>query len=369
MTKQQFKLNKTKMPQMFWFSLLLLSIAFMGCNAGDPYVPSSKGTMAIVNVSPIENASNVPINSSVSVTFEKGIDIRTLNRATIKLSSITGTTIPGNISYNSATRVATYTPVVNMKEGTHYEFTVSEVKGADEEYIPPYVFRFITAEEFLVTRINPRDEFNSVIVTGVGKQEIFAIFNQSIDVAKVSTANFYAIEQSNSDLDFEEIMPATLIYDDTLKQLSIKPERGRLKFSTEYFVTLRDIQSVNNGMIGSVNWTFNTEEIRVNATQPSSDAMNISTGTDISIFFQAAVDKTSVAGNIKLKEAFGVQKEFFFMGEPEYDLDDTKITFRTKVSSSDIGLKSNTRYEIQIDGVFTAEGERFQNFRSFFTTE
>ena len=341
----------------------------MGCNSGDPYEPSSKGTMAIVNISPVENASNVPINSSVSVTFERGIDIRTLNRATIKLSSISGTSIPGNISYDPSTLVATYTPVVNMKEGTHYEFTVSEVKGADEEYIPPYVFRFITAEEFLVDRINPRDNVEGVKVVGTGKQEIFAIFNQSIDVSKVSTVNFYAIEQSNITLDFEEIMPATLVYDDTLKQLTIKPERGRLKYSTEYFVTLRDVQSVNNGMIGSLNWTFSTEEIRVNATEPSSDAMNISTGSDISIFFQAAVDPLSVAGNIKLKEAFGVQKEFFFVGEPEYDLGDTKVTFRTKVSSSDIGLKNNTRYEILIDGVVTADGERFQNFRSFFTTE
>ena len=204
----------------------------MGCNSGDPYIASSKGTMAIVNVSPIENASNVPTNSSVSVTFEKDIDIRTLNRATVNLSSISGTSIPGNITYDPSTKTALYTPVINLTEGTHYEFTVSEVKGADEEFIPPYVFRFITAEEFLIERINPRSNASGVKVAGVGKQEIFAIFNQSIDISKVSTANFYAIEQSNSTLDFEEIMPATLIYDDTLKQLSIKPERGRLKYST-----------------------------------------------------------------------------------------------------------------------------------------
>ena len=77
-------------------------------------------------------------------------------------------------------------------------------------------------------------------------------------------------------------------------------------------------------------------------------------------FFQAPVDKTSIAGNIKLREAFGVQKEFFFVGEPAYDLGDTKVTFRTKVSSSDIGLQNNTRYEILIDGVVTVEGERFK---------
>ena len=369
MNKRLINGYRSKIHHRIGLFLIALPIVFMGCNSGDPYVPSTNGTMAIVNVSPVENASNVPVNSSVSVTFEKGIDIRTLNRATIKLSSLNGTSIPGNIAYDPSSKVATYTPIVNMQEGTHYEFTVSEVKGADEEYIPPYVFRFVTAEEFLVDRINPRSDLNGVKVDGIGKQEIFAIFNQSIDVSKVSTANFYAIEQSNSTLDFEQIMPATLVYDDTLKQLSIKPERGRLKYSTEYFVTLRDVQSVNNGMIGSINWIFNTEEIRVNATEPSSDSLNVSTGTDVSIFFQAPVDKTSIAGNIKLKEAFGVQQEFFFVGEPVYDVGDTKVTFRTKVSSSDIGLKNNTRYEILIDGVVTVEGERFKNFRSFFTTE
>ena len=37
-------------------------------------------------------------------------------------------------------------------------------------------------------------------------------------------------------------------------------------------------------MLGSTNWTFNTEEIRVNATEPSSDALNIGTGSDVGIF-------------------------------------------------------------------------------------
>ena len=92
-TIRLFNANRTLLNQIICFILLGVPIIFMGCNSGDPYIASSKGTMAIVNVSPIENASNVPTNSSVSVTFEKDIDIRTLNRATVNLSSISGTSI------------------------------------------------------------------------------------------------------------------------------------------------------------------------------------------------------------------------------------------------------------------------------------
>lgn len=348
-------------------ALFLLTFSFWGCNSGDPYIASSKGTMAIVNVSPLEDASNVPVSSNMMVTFESAIDTRTLNEATVKLSSVQGTTIPGNIKYDPTSFMATFTPVVSLVEGTNYQLTVSNVKGANEEFIPPYVFRFTTAASFVVERYNPRNDERSVKVLGVGKQDIFVQFNESVDASKVSTANFYAIEQSDISLDFENIMPSVVMYDDTIKQLALKPDRGRLKYSTNYFVVLRDVMSVNNAMFDQLSWQFRTEEIRVNASEPSSDATNISTNADIVLFFQAAVDKTSVAGNVKLKKAFGMQEEIFFEGGPTYELGDTKIIFKTS-SLAGNRLQTSTRYEIIVDGVISTEKERFKKFRSFFTT-
>lgn len=349
--------------------IIFLTLIFVGCNSGDPYIASSRGTMAIVKVSPIENAANVPVNSSVSITFEKAIDTRTLNRATVKLSSISGSTVPGNISYDPSTKIATYTPVVSMQEGTHYELTVSEVKGANQEFLPPHVFHFTTAQSFFMTRYNPQNNESSVKVIGLGKQDIFVQFNQSVDATKVSTANFYAVEQSNSSMDFENIMPASIVYDDTLKQLILKPQRGRLKFSTDYFVVLRDIMSANNALLDGHTWNFSTEQIRVNASEPSSNAINISTSTEIGLFFQGAVDRATIAGNIKLRKAFGIQEQFFFVGQPSFESGDTKIILKTRISASDPALENNTRYEIIVDGVLSTSGERFKEFRSFFTTE
>lgn len=349
---------------------ILLIFSFWGCNAGDPYVASSKGTMAIVNVSPLEDATNVPVSSNMVVTFENAIDITTLNEATVKLSSTQGTTIPGKVTYDPGSFIAKFTPVVSLTEGTNYQLTVSNVKGANEEFIPPYVFHFTTAKRFLVERYNPRDDDRSVKVVGVGKQDIFVQFNESVDSSRVSTANFYAIEQSDTSLDFENIMPATVIYDDTIKQLILKPERGRLKYSTNYFVVLRDVMSVNNGMFDQLSWQFRTEEIRVSASEPSANAINVSTDSAITLYFQTDVDKSSIAGNVKLRKAFGMQEEIFFIGEPDYHEDENiegKITFKT--SSEGVSrLESSTRYEIIVDGVISTEKERFKEFRSFFTT-
>ena len=116
-------------------------------------------------------------------------------------------------------------------------------------------------------------------------------------------------------------------------------------------------------------WTFNTEQVRVNATLPSNQAITVSTGSNVEVFFQQPVNKETVAGNIKLRKAFGIQEEFFFKGEPSYEVGDTKVIFRTKVAQGDQGLENNTRYEISVKGVRSVEGEAFQDFRSFFTTE
>ena len=55
--------------------------------------------------------------------------------------------------------------------------------GADRIYTTLRV-RFITAEEFLIERINPRSNASGVEVAGV-KTKVFAfIFNQSIDISR-----------------------------------------------------------------------------------------------------------------------------------------------------------------------------------------
>ena len=134
-------------------------------------------------------------------------------------------------------------------------------------------------------------------------------------------------------------------------------------------MTLRDIESVNGGRIDLVQWSFTTQKVRVNATIPSQSTTNISVVSDISIFFQEAIDPNSISGNVKIREAFGIQPVFTFLETPQISSDQKTLLIRTKIQNDDVGLKRNTRYEILVDGVISTQNELYQKFISYFTTE
>jgi len=348
---------------------VLCVVAMIGCNSGDPYLPTAPKSLSIVGVTPLENQQNVATNTSVTVVFESDLNPGSLNRSTMILSDTRGTTIPGSVTYDEASKTAVFRPIIPLQSGTRYQFSVDQVKGSQGELIAPHSFFFQTVDEFVTTRLNPRENTSGIKVTGLGKQEIFAQFNQSVNATVLTTANFYAYERANNSFEFDRLMDSSLVYDENLKKLTLKPATGRLKFGTTYNVTLKDVSSTLNGRIGIVNWSFTTDDIRVSASIPSQDSLNVSTGTDVSILFQAPVNRETVSGNVKLRKAFGTQQEFFFKGEPTFSEGDTRVTFRTKIGAGDIGLDNRSSYEILVEGVRTTQSEVFKTFRATFQTE
>ena len=349
--------------------LTLLLLLVNGCNSGDPFISSPPASFSIVRVLPSENQMEVDPETRVQVTFEKDIDERSLNTSHFKLSTKKGTTIGSRILWEPGTRTATLNPLFPLEQNTVYEITVNGVQGLQGEFIPPHSFEFTTAKTMLIQRINPGDGDQGVKVQGAGYQEIFAILNQSVNTASLTQQNFFAIEQSLNEQVFPGFLDASIEYDDSVKKLTLRPRSGRLRFSTRYSVTLRGIPSLNNAISKPITWEFQTEEVRVTASLPSNGASGVSTSTAIEVFFQAPVNRASVSGNLKLRKAFGQQEEFFFKGEPVFDLNDAKIIFQTQISPADPGLERNTRYEILVSGMETANQEKFGQFRSFFTTE
>lgn len=360
-------LNTTKI---IFFSLLFVVLCFIfGCNAGDPYIPANPVGLSVVKINPSENQNNVAVNSSINVTFEKEIDVNTLHERSFSIGiKKTGRVANGQISYDPVTKTATLKPYFDLVEGVVYEVILSGVKGLQNEFVPPHIFSFKTAMPFLVDQINPVNEAKAVKVLGIGKQEIFATFNESVKYSDLTTDNFYAMQQVTTDGSKSEYLEANIEYDDTLKKLSLKPRFGRLRYSSNYYVTLRDVVSVTNARIDYVNWQFTTEEIRVAATEPSNGASNISTGTDIVVHFPLPIDKGTAAIGIQLRNLYGAQQPVIFKEGPIFSMNDMVVTFKTKATTNDDGLANGITYEIIVDGVQTLLGEAFKSFRSTFTT-
>ena len=130
----------------------------------------STGTVVIpsvISVSPVNLASGVPLNSSVTADFSQAMDASTITDLTFTLK--TGTTfVPGTVAYSGTT--ATFTPSGSLLSGNTYTATISaDVKNPAGVSIPnDYIWTFNTN----ATLGGPMVDLKSVeqfgIIAGVG---------------------------------------------------------------------------------------------------------------------------------------------------------------------------------------------------------
>jgi len=346
--------------------LLVLSlILFVGCNSGDPYTSPIPQGLSVVRITPQENASNVDIRSSIEVVFENAVDANSLNDKNFLISDRrNGNVVPGKIVWQPESKKAVFTPLQPLAQGRDYEVAINQVKGAKGEFVPPHVFRFRTAQPFEVVKINPLPDSKGIPVSGALKQEILIQFSDSL-INDLIPTRFYAFEESIGE-QFSTTLDAQITYNETLKALSLKPRLGRLKYSTRYHVVLKDIRSVNSGRIDEVRYSFETEMARVRSVDPSSQSLSNLTTVPITVLFSLPVDRNSLQGNLKLRRYYGFQQEYIWPESPVFleEGEGTRVTYSTQSSP----LLSGTRYEIFIDGVRSVNGERFEEYKSWFET-
>jgi hypothetical protein len=115
---------------------ILLSTAFLfaftaACGSnGREVVAIVTGPKVESNV-PVENATGVPVNASVSATFSERMRQDTLNNTTFTLVAVTGAIpVPGTVIYSS--RTATFWPTLRLNADSTYTATVTT--GAQNAY-------------------------------------------------------------------------------------------------------------------------------------------------------------------------------------------------------------------------------------------
>ena len=112
------------------------------------FTTASFSPFGVVSTTPENNATGVPLGSTITVTFNRDVEAATLVGA-ITVSSSTGD-LPGTISYNYTTTTATFTPGAPFAPLTDYTVTVAaKVKSHDGVRLPaPYIFGFKTGSAF-----------------------------------------------------------------------------------------------------------------------------------------------------------------------------------------------------------------------------
>jgi phosphodiesterase/alkaline phosphatase D-like protein len=109
---------------------------------------ASISPFGVVSTTPEDDATDVPLGSLVTVTFNRFVEPATLVGA-ITVTSSAGD-LPGTISYYYPTSTATFTPVAPFAPLTDYTVTVDDkVKSEDGVRLTaPYIFGFKTGTAF-----------------------------------------------------------------------------------------------------------------------------------------------------------------------------------------------------------------------------
>lgn len=171
------------------YSLLTLIVLLAACKK-DTYEQEAVSCPVVKSTSPEDNATNVNNEETITVTFNKAVDPKTIDTLSIVVEGVRGA-----VSYNELT--ATFSPLVPLPLSTTFigrvKASVKDVRGnaLQEEYL----WSFTTAATLLprVASVEPAD-----FSTGVAlNKTVVATFNMAMDPATINSTSF-TLKQSGT---------------------------------------------------------------------------------------------------------------------------------------------------------------------------
>ena len=110
-----------------WIDELRVSkgIARWTSNFTPPTAPYDVDTTppTVSSTSPAGSSTGVGVSSAISATFSEDMDSSTISTSTFTLSSSSGSSVSGTVSYSN--KVATFTPSSNLSYSTTYTATIT----------------------------------------------------------------------------------------------------------------------------------------------------------------------------------------------------------------------------------------------------
>lgn len=265
----------------------------------DPYrgwilVPGSLPSVLTSN--PANLATAVPPTEPVTVTFSGLMDPATVTPATFTLSSGTQT-VPGAISYDAATRIATLTPGVPLAGGATYSATivsgpagVRDLAGNPLAQDINWSFTTTSADQTPpeITDRLPGDGATYVSANS----SVSVLFNEAIDPATLGTATFTLSDGSGP-------LGGAVSYAPATRTATFTPA-APLSHNTLHTVALSAIiKDLAGNPLPQTSWSFTTipgETVLpiVSATVPGSQAGNVSVFNPVSASFSEDMDQSTI---------------------------------------------------------------------------
>ena len=102
----------------------------------------------VLGVLPANNEQQVPINTSVTISFAKHMDVSTLTESTINFRKVNGENIPFTLNYNLDTYQLVLTPLSFLEGNVQYQVEViggaTGIKSVTGDYTNTRTYEFVT---------------------------------------------------------------------------------------------------------------------------------------------------------------------------------------------------------------------------------
>ncbi len=232
-------------PSSIVYSCLCIAwIAACGGSTGSttpPKVDTPPPTVA--STSPADKATNVPLNSNISVTFSKPMSADSLTSTSFRLTpSVSGTVTPSGST-------GTFAPASPLSPATTYTVTVAAgVKDTTGQALAAdYSWSFTTAEALpTVVSTDPAQNAVGVLVGAVIK----ATFSKDMAPASISDASFTIAPGVSGTVSYSS------------KTAAYTPQTS-LAYATVYTATITTgaKDAAGNALAANYSWTFTTQAL------------------------------------------------------------------------------------------------------------
>lgn len=236
---------------------------------------------------PLNEAIDVELNALISITFNEGMDVSTLN-ATSFFVKQGANSVEGAISY--ANHIATFTPNADLENGLLFSVTVTtDVKDmAGNAIAAANLWSFTTDAKPTVTSIEPLDN-----ATNVARNKVITIsFNEEMDVSTINSTSFVLMEGSNA---------ITGTIDHSSKSASFIPTTSlgsNLTYTATVNTDAKDL--AGNSIAAAETWSFTT------GTDTGLQAVNLRASGNYVILAKSAINNSptsAITGDIGISPA------------------------------------------------------------------
>ena len=201
---------------------------------------------------PASKATAVSTTGNLTATFSEAV--RGIDGLSFSLKNAAGTTIPGAVTYNTTTRVATFDPTATLASDTTYTATLTggrlAVRDTAGNPLVSTSWTFTTGPAPTIARRTPASGATSVSRTG----NVTATFSEKVTGVTGATVTLRKATTG-------ALVPAVVTYNATTRVATLNPS-GTLTARTKYTVKVTGgvtaVRDLASNPLASSSWSFTT---------------------------------------------------------------------------------------------------------------